>query len=187
METSLDCVGSDADLFMSPGLEKAALGSLNSPERRQRVESAQILEYSISVEAKQVLVDLWRSARNAPPSSETLAEANSYLRVLFRSRGWVLTPGEIDALDASCSDERCHRQVVDYRRSLQGPIEISGGSAVLVGPYGIPSFLDLKAKIGQFPKSTEFRIFDSENIWPVEQQSEPLLQILSNAGMRIVP
>jgi hypothetical protein len=189
---TLDCIGSGFEsLLMSAGLEDAAIQALKSPYREQRVDAATLLEYAKSTKAKRALLDAWRRLKGSPASVERSSEEDQYLSTLLKSNGWVLTPKEFDALAATCGTERCKRFVARERNRLEGTVEISVSSGLLpvvfLGPYTIHSFRDLKAKLAQFPKGTQFKIWEAESIWPAEQKVQPLPRLLLNAGMKIAP
>jgi hypothetical protein len=188
LRETIDCAGYDPLLPMSRGLEDAAIRLLRSPGSYQRKDAATLLEYARSARAKQPLIDVWRAAQRVPERAD---EATTFWRALTTSNGWVLTPREFDELRAACSTEACRLAVARARQRLQETIDISSSNnlypTVFVGPYSIHSFPDLKAKIAQFPRGTEFRIPDTEQIWPAEQQAEPLTDFLRNAGMRVAP
>lgn len=185
---TIDCVGYDPLLPMSQGLEDAAIRLLRSPDRNQRVDAATLLEYAKSARAKKPLMDVWKVAQRVP---ERAAEAATFWRVLTTSNGWVLTPREFDELRTACRTEGCRLAVSHARQRLQETIDIFPSNnlypTVFVDSYAIHSFFDLKAKIAQFARGTEFRLAEAERIWPVEQQTEPLPQVLRNAGMRVAP
>jgi hypothetical protein len=187
-EETIDCAGYDPLLPMSRGLEDEAIRLLRSPDSFQRKDAATLLEYARSARAKQPLIDVWRAAQPVPERAD---EATVFWRALTTSNGWVLTPREFDELRGACSTEACRLAVARARQRLQETIDITSANnlypTVFVGAYSIHSFSDLKAKIAQFPRGTEFRIPDTERIWPGEQQTEPLTDFLRNAGMRVAP
>jgi len=180
--------------FISPGLEKAVIAGLASPDIFAQRVSLTILEKGGSAAAE---ADLWNGLKRLHDatmnSQDREALEGGYIEALTRSIGWILTPEKLDQLATQCISDSCRRNVESIHRHTGPPIGIvfsqmiTDTTSVTIGSYSVHGTNQLEAKIGQFPRGTQFYFPSSyKGNWYYEQRIAEVSRLLNAAGMQIV-
>ncbi|HWQ54128.1 MAG TPA: hypothetical protein VN442_10625 [Bryobacteraceae bacterium] len=178
------------DLLMSPGLERAAIDDLRNPDPGTRRSAQSLLQYGGSSAAEQPLWDAFARLRESRVGPMDQGLEFGFTEALLKGAGWVLTPDRIDRLRDACITEQCRGLIASERRALEPPLRISLLSeepmAAMVGPFRLRGEVQLKAKIGQFPRGTLFRFERGYGNSPwAASQRQKIRILLEAAGMRV--
>jgi hypothetical protein len=179
------------DPFISPGLERAAIADLESPNVMTQRAAQTLLQNGGSATAEEPLLNGMEHLRERNPQDQQSLETG-YVQALTKGVGWVLSPEKLNRLSTACISDSCRLSVESMRRYTEPiGIECSGLpndiTSIRIGQYLVHGLKQMDAKIRQFPRGTRF-FFPTfyHGVWYYEQQMSKILRLLDAAGMLVV-
>ena len=173
----------NADLLMSPGLERQAIEDLENSDLMIRRLALTMLQNGGSAAAEMPLLDAFVRRQD-----ERLDDG--FLEALLNAAGWVASKDTADRARAACMTDSCRKRLDSARQSQQPPIKVAldpvlSGYA-MVGAVIVRGRKQFESKIAQFPKGTVFDLGTTspDNAYRKARLDEAR-KIVEGAGMKL--